>query len=94
MNLKYRMFFVVLLVSLLLSIMVLAVYAGSGEDSSQETEYKTLTIVLSDYPVTLHQEAPRSGQRDLSLAEGDLGHQILSSFGELSRPYYTVSGWR
>ena len=53
MNFKYRTFFVVMLLILLLGSIVSAVYAVGGEDSSQETEFKTITIALSGYPLTL-----------------------------------------
>ena len=44
-------------------------------------------LELKLYPVTLHQDAPRSRRGDPSLAEGDLGHQILDSFAKLCKPY-------
>jgi len=48
---KYRTFFVVLLICFLLGIIISAVYAVGGEDSSQETELKTITVALSSYPL-------------------------------------------
>jgi len=46
MNLKYNLFF-------LLAIMVSAVYAESDEDSTQETEFKTITVALSKLSANL-----------------------------------------
>jgi len=54
MNVKYRMFFVVLLVFCLLGVMVLA-----GYSESEETKFKTVTVGLNSYPVTVDPFAHR-----------------------------------